>query len=372
MKTFILFWNPAISSYKLDDFQRELEEMTEDYNNMNWSIWEHDKAHAGDRFFMVRCGNGKTGICMSGYFSSDPYKGEDWSGKGRVTYYMNLEPDTMIHPEYLPILTTNELINAIPSFDWVGGHSGRLLEEKNAEKLENLWKQFREQHKDMFIQRTFSQEVDPSDFIKSDDNTIYCWLNLTEDGEVSAYNFQYKINIKCKSIEKVQEEVMKALRKQIEEGAKVIIKFENINKGNQERFFSVCSRLLSLNIPPKYYRVINMRYDDEDLTAIVLYCLVKFGKEKLSSLFDEGFSSEVIDAVKALFPVEGETNEQHIKRIVQNEIATSIKIDMLENELDIINADQISVDDIPRLNNAIKTLKAISQLREKDKPIMIE
>jgi len=71
MKTYILFWNPAISSYKLEDFQREID----DYENadMNWGVWEYEKACAGDRFFMVRCGSGKTGICMSGYFSSDPW-----------------------------------------------------------------------------------------------------------------------------------------------------------------------------------------------------------------------------------------------------------------------------------------------------------
>ena len=28
MKTFILFWNPDISSYKLDDFQREMEDVS--------------------------------------------------------------------------------------------------------------------------------------------------------------------------------------------------------------------------------------------------------------------------------------------------------------------------------------------------------
>ena len=122
MKTFILFWNPAISSYKLDDFQRELEELHDDYCNMNWSVWEHEKASAGDRFFMVRCGNGNTGICMSGYFSSDPYQDEDWSGRGRVTYYMDLEPDAMIHPDYRPILPTSDLVKAIRTT-----HAGRLL-----------------------------------------------------------------------------------------------------------------------------------------------------------------------------------------------------------------------------------------------------
>ena len=72
MKTYILFWNPAISSYKLDDFQEKLGEL--EYNDLNWSVWEHEKASCGDRFFMVLCGEGKTGICMSGYLASDPIR----------------------------------------------------------------------------------------------------------------------------------------------------------------------------------------------------------------------------------------------------------------------------------------------------------
>ncbi|MBR1469291.1 MAG: hypothetical protein IJ605_04185 [Prevotella sp.] len=160
MKTFILFWNPAISSYKFYDFQRELEEISDYYNNMNWSVWEYEKARAGDRFFMVRCGNGITGICMSGFFSSNPYKGEDWSGRGRETYYMDLEPDVMIHPEYRPILTTMELMSEIPTFEWTGGHSGRLLDEKSAEKLESLWKAFIEKNEEIFKLRAFRQKVD--------------------------------------------------------------------------------------------------------------------------------------------------------------------------------------------------------------------
>lgn len=140
MNTIILFWNPAISSYKLTDFQRELIGGEDAW--MNWSVWEHEKAHEGDRLFMVRCGEGNTGICMSGYFTSDPYQDEDWSGRGRVTFYMDLEPDVMIDSESLPILTTAALDKAIPEFDWFGGHSGRLLDPKLAEKLERLWSDF--------------------------------------------------------------------------------------------------------------------------------------------------------------------------------------------------------------------------------------
>ena len=81
MRTYILFWNPEISSFKLDDFQEKLGMI--EYLDLNWSVWEHDKATYGDRFFLVRCGEGNTGICMSGRFSSYPFKAEDWSGRGR-------------------------------------------------------------------------------------------------------------------------------------------------------------------------------------------------------------------------------------------------------------------------------------------------
>lgn len=42
MKTYILFWNPAISCYKLDDFQEKLGGL--EYNDLNWSVWEHGKS----------------------------------------------------------------------------------------------------------------------------------------------------------------------------------------------------------------------------------------------------------------------------------------------------------------------------------------
>ena len=79
---------------------------------------------------------------------------------------MDMEPDVMIHPDYMPILKTDELVSAIPSFDWKGGHSGRLLEPELAEKLEALWADFLKKHEDMFIVRAARQDVDSKDFIR--------------------------------------------------------------------------------------------------------------------------------------------------------------------------------------------------------------
>ena len=111
MNTVILFWNPAISSYTLERFKNDLANLDDTYD---WSVWEHDKAKYGDRFFLVRCGEGNTGICMSGRFSSYPFKAEDWSGRGREVYYMKMLPDYIIDSEVNPILTTKELQKAIP------------------------------------------------------------------------------------------------------------------------------------------------------------------------------------------------------------------------------------------------------------------
>ncbi|MBR1516518.1 MAG: hypothetical protein IJ620_00010 [Bacteroidales bacterium] len=140
MNTFVLMWRPVISSYKMSDLEREIGEYPDVW--FNWSVWEYTKAHEDDRFFMVRIGEGKTGVVMSGYFTSEPYEGTDWSGKGRRTFYMDMEPDFIFHPEKTDIVTTEQLTAAIPDFDWTGGHSGRLLTDQQAEKLEALWEAF--------------------------------------------------------------------------------------------------------------------------------------------------------------------------------------------------------------------------------------
>ena len=134
--TFVLMWNPAISSVKLEDHVSSIPSlMTEHYN---WSVREHEKAKKGDRFVLVRCGEGKTGIVMSGVFDSNPYQAGDWSGRGRQVFYMDMKPNFIADPDNAKIITTEELQQAIPSFDWRGGASGRLLTEEQARKLEDL------------------------------------------------------------------------------------------------------------------------------------------------------------------------------------------------------------------------------------------
>lgn len=153
MNTFLLYWNPYFSSYKLTRFLDEFsfpegkDVLTEDDdwdrspNFFNWSIQEHEKAKRGDRFIFIRVGYEKpTGIIGVGTFTSDPYVDEDWSGQGRWIYYMDMHWDSVVNPTSDRVLTTNVLIDAIPEVMWSKGKAGIEVAPEIAAKIESLWK----------------------------------------------------------------------------------------------------------------------------------------------------------------------------------------------------------------------------------------
>ena len=139
-KTYVLMWNPDISNVKLEDHALLIPSFMVEH--FRWSVYEHEEAKKNDRFVMVRCGEGKTGLVMSGIFDSNPYKVDDWSGKGREVHYMELQPNFIADPEHAPIITTEELQEAIPDFEWTGGHSGRQLNAEQAQKLDQLIRKY--------------------------------------------------------------------------------------------------------------------------------------------------------------------------------------------------------------------------------------
>jgi len=152
MATFLLYWNPLFSSYKMDRFLRDFNfpegkdvlSDEPDWNRspdfFNWSILEHEKAHKGDRFVFIRVGYEKpTGIIGVGTFTSDPYVDEDWSGQGRRIYYMDMRWDSVVNPTSDKVLTTNVLLDAIPEVKWSKGKAGIEVAPEIAAKIEYLW-----------------------------------------------------------------------------------------------------------------------------------------------------------------------------------------------------------------------------------------
>ena len=137
-KTYLLRWNPGISSFRLDDYREATTQCPNGFG-MNWSVYEWEQAHEGDRFYMLRTGDDKAGVVFRGVFTSEPSPGDDWAGKGRQRYYMDIYCLGCVPPDQKPSLDVETLEKAIPSIDWRRGHSGQLLSDEDAMKLNELW-----------------------------------------------------------------------------------------------------------------------------------------------------------------------------------------------------------------------------------------
>ena len=170
MNTVILKWNPAFSSYTMLDYLYDLRGINhDDVEYFNWSVWEYEKIHAGDRYFWIKLGYGAVEIVSAGTITSEPYLGKDWSGKGRKTYYVDFEPEVMINPDTLPILTSTELSQAIPSFDWFKGHSGVVLDAPINAQTEELWQRFLLRY-DAYFKKALENHPDDQIYLNINDN----------------------------------------------------------------------------------------------------------------------------------------------------------------------------------------------------------
>ena len=145
-KTFIMRWNTDISNYKLSEFEEAMNDFEHEGFYYDWSVWDHTKTHIGDKFYMIRTGKGTHGVVMRGTFIGTPYPDDDWSGKGRKVYYIRMSLSHMIHPDKSPLLlTTAELAQNIPEFNWEEGHSGVMLDDTIAMRLEAYWNECEEE-----------------------------------------------------------------------------------------------------------------------------------------------------------------------------------------------------------------------------------
>ena len=371
MKTFILFWNPGISSYTIERLREDLDARE---HVSNWSVWEHKKAHKGDRFFMVRCGEGKTGICMSGFFSSEPYQDEDWSGKGREVYYMDLRADIVIDPDILPILPTEILSQKIPSFDWSGGHSGRLLLAPKAKKLEKLWKDFLEKNNPMFGKLALRTYVTHEDIMGFDDDyESYCaTIDITEDGEFAIQSVADDVEVVGEDLETVKKEFAKKMK---EAGKTIPIEFEVWKVENQELFQKAldianeayCGMKDEYGQPyiKRALKETEDSYSDVGILVCLLHYVLKNPEFTTNTLLQRGIPKVVVDAVEVLYQKEDESYEQYIQRIGENPAASYILYNIIENRLDIKKISELSLDRFTGLAQDLKAYHYLDEMQRK-------
>ena len=138
-KTYLMRWNPSISSFTEKNYEECVAKMKNGMFFMNWSIREWEEARRGDLFYIMRVGDDKAGIVFNGQFLSDPYPADDWAGSTKRRMYVDIVCSNPVQPSDVPLLSLNLLQKTIPSIDWGKGSSGVLLSKDVEDALDHLW-----------------------------------------------------------------------------------------------------------------------------------------------------------------------------------------------------------------------------------------
>ena len=144
-KTYLMRWNPSISSFTEDDYKECVATMRDGNFRINWSIFEWEEARRGDEFYMLRVGDEKAGIVFRGLFISEPYVMDDWAGTSKRRLYMDMACVNPVANDAIPPLSLSKLQESIPDFDWTKGHSGVLLPDDVAARLHEMWEEVQEE-----------------------------------------------------------------------------------------------------------------------------------------------------------------------------------------------------------------------------------
>lgn len=82
----------------------------------------------------------------------------------------------------------------------------------------------------------------------------------------------------------------------------------------------------------------------------ILHDVVEDTPWTFEDLQKEGFSEETIQALECVTKREGESYEDFVRRSAGNRIATRVKLADLEDNMDLKRNDQVTAEDLPRLN----------------------
>ena len=137
-RSYLMRWNPSISSFTEKDFEECVENMVHGMFRMYWSIYEWEEARRGDMFYMMRVGDDKPGIVFFGQFVTDPYPDEDWKGSTKRKMYVDMVCTVPNGRIAKPLVSLKKLQKAIPQVEWTKGHSGVLLPEDIVTKLDEF------------------------------------------------------------------------------------------------------------------------------------------------------------------------------------------------------------------------------------------
>ncbi len=102
----------------------------------------------------------------------------------------------------------------------------------------------------------------------------------------------------------------------------------------------------------------------EEQICGVLHDLIEDTDWTADDLRKEGFSESVIDTILSVTKKNGESYDNFIDRVMKNKIAIQVKINDLEDNMDIRRLPKITPKDVERLNKYISAYNILRQYKK--------
>jgi len=98
----------------------------------------------------------------------------------------------------------------------------------------------------------------------------------------------------------------------------------------------------------------------DEMIVAVLHDVVEDSSFTLESLKEYGFSEVIINAIESLTKNKGETYEDFVSRVSNNDLARKIKIEDIRDNLDLTRLDKITPKDLARVEKYHLALNRLS------------
>ena len=106
-------------------------------------------------------------------------------------------------------------------------------------------------------------------------------------------------------------------------------------------------------------RVMERCKTEEEKIVAALHDVVEDTSTSIDDLRKEGFSEKVLAAVIAITQNKGETKANYIERIRENPLAIRVKLNDLEDKMDIRRLPEISDTDVERLRKYLQIYRLL-------------
>lgn len=163
----ILLWNPENSHYSMDSFENDLWSLFTGYDiePLFWGINNKESIEQGTDFIVVKTGDGKCGVVMSGYLIAEHRFDESYKRHCRSHYRTDSEVILavmeMYHPDRSQMIPLEQLKEAFPHLPFDGSVNDILLNRSDSKKLGNVHESFLAANKDIFEPKAARRQVLP-------------------------------------------------------------------------------------------------------------------------------------------------------------------------------------------------------------------